>query len=255
MDLRLAIPLVPLLLSGCDAAMDDDDVDDDTAPVCEETAEVTASGNSFSFSSEGGRIQGAKVTVLERPGLTDVTDEDGGWSFEGLPSGEGVTFVQRHRDHPAIATGTHLPCGEDLEQISFQSPDWEIYELMALFAGVEADPTVCQIATTVTIPGGTLYTTEAGTHGEAGATVTIDPPLPAEHGPIYFNLVTYNVIYPDPELTETTDDGGVLFVNVPPGDYLLEAHKADTAFTAARITCVPGLIVNASPPWGLNVLP
>jgi len=41
------------------------------------------------------------------------------------------------------------------------------------------------------------------------------PPLSAEHGPVYFSA---NVI-PDPTLTQTTEDGGVVFTNVPEGEY------------------------------------
>lgn len=37
----------------------------------------------------------------------------------------------------------------------------------------------------VSVLGKTLY--DPGAHGEAGAIVQIDPPVPAGHGPIYFN--------------------------------------------------------------------
>ena len=59
--------------------------------------------------------------------------------------------------------------------------------------------------------------TDPGAHGEDRTTVTLAPPLPAEHGPIYFN----SAVLPDRSLTETSDDGGVLFIQVPPGEYKL----------------------------------
>ena len=89
-----------------------------------------------------------------------------------------------------------------------------------------------------------------GAHGEEGATVTIEPAIPVEQGPIYFGS---NVI-PDPDLTETTDDGGVLFYNVPPGRYTLEANKKGVTFESVTMECRAGVLVNASPPYGLQAL-
>jgi|GEM_PF-3542389 len=43
-----------------------------------------------------------------------------------------------------------------------------------------------------------------------------------------------------------------VFLNVPPGDYVLTAHKAGMSFTPAAIRCRAGVLVNASPPWGLQ---
>jgi len=40
--------------------------------------------------------------------------------------------------------------------------------------------------------GGSLYG-PGGSHGEPGATVTIDPAVPTESGPIYFNLAENNI--------------------------------------------------------------
>ena len=53
---------------------------------------------------------------------------------------------------------------------------------------------------------------------------------------------------------ETSDDGGVLFIQVPPGDYTWTAHKAGVEFTQVRMKCRAGYLINASPPWGLQAL-
>ena len=87
-----------------------------------------------------------------------------------------------------------------------------------------------------------------GAHGEAGAVVTLNPPLPAEHGPIYFNAQ----VLPDRTLTETSEDGGVLFIQVPPGEYVWTATRPDTLFSRIKSKCRVGFLVNASPPWGLQ---
>jgi hypothetical protein len=212
------------------------------------------SGHAFSFSPDGGGIAGATVSILELPERSATTAEDGAFALDGLPSGAEVSLVMTHPDHPPIQTGTFVIDEADIEQVTFQSPTWDMYQAMASFAGVDPSPELCQVATTVTRLGGSLYGTLPEPHGEAGATVAIDPPVSAESGPVYFNLITYNIIYPDPDLTETTDDGGVLFVNVPAGEYTLTAHKAGKAFTTARVKCSAGMLVNASPPWGLTVL-
>ena len=90
--------------------------------------------------------------------------------------------------------------------------------------------------------------------GEPDATVTIEPAVDPELGPIYFNMVRHDVICPDRKFDRTSDDGGVLFVNVPPATYTLRAHKEGVTFREVTIKCRPGLVVNAAPPWGLQAL-
>lgn len=240
-DLR-ALPLL-LLLAGCGG-------DDEETPV----PTVSVSGNAFAFTNSGGDVAGGEVSILELPDRLATTDEDGAFRFDDLPGDADVTFVLAHPDYVPIQTATHTLAGEDLEQMTFQVPTPGLYDVLAASVRLEPDDARCQIATTVTRLGNSLYDDTRGTHGEPGATVTIDPPLPETHGPIYFNLVKYNVIYPDLMLTETTDDGGALFLNVPPGDYTLRAHKADTEFREARMRCRAGMLVNASPPWGLQAV-
>lgn len=89
-------------------------------------------------------------------------------------------------------------------------------------------------------------------HGEAGATVSITPAPSDVDGPVYFEYLAPHRIVPNRRLTETTRDGGVLFLNVPPGDYVLSASKAGVTCTDVRMHCEAGLIVNASPPWSLQ---
>ena len=113
---------------------------------------------------------------------------------------------------------------------------------------VTPDPQTCQLVTTVTRIGKSLY--DPGAHGEAGVTVQLDPPLPPVHGPVYFNAD----VIPDLSLSETSDDGGVVYTNVPPGEYTLVGSKDGATFTAVRFKCEAGWLVNASPPWGIQRL-
>lgn len=207
---------------------------------------VNASGNAFNFSPDGGRIAGGMVTILEYPGLSSTTDEDGFFSFSGLPSGTAVTFEMTHPDYEPIQTGTFMLGNTDLTRVSFQAPDHFFYGVFAGLLMVEPEPDKCQIASTVTRVGLSLY--DGVAHGEPGATVSIDPPLPSELGPVYFNEQTIPIY----SLTETSDDGGIIYVNVPPGDYVVTAHKENMRFSQIYLKCRAGYLVNASPPKGLQ---
>jgi hypothetical protein len=80
--------------------------------------------------------------------------------------------------------------------------------------------------------------------------VTIDPALPPEHGPVYFNAQ----VIPQPDRVDTSEDGGVLFTNVPAGMYTLRASKPGVTFEDVVVTCDPDVLVNPSPPYGLQAL-
>lgn len=216
-------------------------------------AAVVVSGDAFAFTLPGtpyGLIDGATIRVLEAPEFSVVTDAQGHFEFPALPAGSTATFTLEHDNHPPARTRTFtLPDSGELAQVTFQVPDNALYGAIAQILAVELDPGACQIVSTVTRVGKSIY--DAGAHGEAGATVTISPALPAEQGPIYFG----DDVIPDRELTETSTDGGVLFVNVPPGTYELQAHKDGVEFLSATMQCEAGVLVNASPPYGLQALP
>lgn len=76
----------------------------------------------------------------------------------------------------------------------------------------------------------------------------IDPPLAT---PIYFN----DEVLPDAAQKTTSIDGGVLWPNVPPGEYTLSASLAGTSFATVHARCEDGWVVNANPVWGLHELP
>lgn len=213
------------------------------------TQVASVSGDAIPFNiGNTKRLAGATVWVLERPEKRMVTGEDGHFAFDGIPVGSEATLVLEKAGYHPIQTGTHRVPAEGLRLVTFQVVSDEVFDAFAGVVGIAPDPGACQVATTVTRVGRSLY--DPGAHGEAGATVTIDPPLPAANGPIYFNS---NVV-PDRSRTETSDDGGVVFVNVPPGVYVLEADKPGVEFLPVTITCRAGLLVNASPPWGLQAL-
>lgn len=210
----------------------------------------------MSFGPGGGTVAGLRVHVLELPELAAVTDDHGHWRIEGIPLATDVTFVLEGGDvrYP-IQTGTFTDLDHNLDHVTFQSPAREIVDLFEDLIGETSDPDRCHIASTVTRRGFSLYGGAAdGTHGEPGAIVSLSPE-PAKGGTaIYFNGLSYDVIWPDRTLAETTVDGGVLFANVTPGTYTLTARKEGADIRPVTVTCRAGVLTNASPPWGLQVL-
>lgn len=222
-----------------------------------EGGSVTVSGFARAFGL-GWILEGGEISIVELPDRRTTADADGAWSFEDLPRGTVVTFQLDHPDVVAIRTGSfllgsELDGGDRLEDVTFQAPDPNTYALMASATGTDPLETDCQIATTVTRLGHSMLT-PSPTHGEPGATASLSPDAAWEAGPIYFHLEPSGFIWPDPSLTETTHDGGVLWANVPPGRYLMEGAKEGAVIRPVKIDCVAGYLINASPPWGLQVL-
>jgi hypothetical protein len=211
---------------------------------------VEVSGDAFAFTLPGspyGRIDGATISILEQPEQVVQTDAEGHFVLPAVPPGSEATFVLEREGFPAARTKTFaIPDTGPLERVTFQVPDDALFELLAGLLQLEVDPAACQIVSTVTRVGKSIY--DPGAHGEAGATVTLEPAIPAAHGPIYFGA---NVI-PDPSLLETSEDGGVLFTNVPAGTYVMRAHKDGVTFEETTMKCDAGVLVNASPPYGLQ---
>lgn len=59
-------------------------------------------------------------------------------------------------------------------------------------------------------------------------------------------------VLPTPGLAETSVDGGVVWTNVVPGEYVLTASKEGVEFEPVKIRCRAGVLVNAGPPRGLQ---
>lgn len=240
------LALAVALSLSCVACGSDSDSDGDAA-----AATVDASGTAFAFALPGspyGLIGDSRIYVLEDESLETTTAEDGTFELSGLTVGSKATFVLDSPDYPAAQTKTFTVPETNLERVTFQVPDFSVYDLLAGVVDIEPDPERCQIVTTVTRVGKSLY--DEGAHGEAEALVFSSPMIPAGSGPIYFN----ESVIPDKSYTESSDDGGVLYTNVEPGVYTLRAEKDGVEFEEIEMTCRGGVLVNASPPYGLQAL-
>jgi hypothetical protein len=211
---------------------------------------VSISGDAFLFNGGtglDGRAANATVSVVEDPSRTVVTAIDGHFELDGFAPGEEVTLALELANYHRIQTGTFTVGDAPIERVTFQIVHDAIYQQLAEMLQIVPDEARCQVVTTVTRVGKSLY--DEGAHGEAGAAVTLTPDAAGE-GPIYFN----ESVLPDRTVPETTEDGGVLFIQVPPGDYTLAATKPGATFRDVKVKCRAGWLVNASPPWGLQRL-
>lgn len=205
---------------------------------------TTITGDAFEFAQGvDGRIVGAHVSVLEDSSIQTTTAAKGHFEL-AVPLDRPATLVMDDPDYVIVQTQTFDISGP-LEQVTFQAVSPALYDVLAMQLGIVPDPTDCQLVTTVTRVGGSLYV--AADEGEPDVVVSVDPPIAG--GPIYFNATTM----PDRTLTASSTDGGVLWVNVPPGDYTITGTKAGVTLRPVNATCRAGVLVNASPPWGLQV--
>lgn len=210
------------------------------------------SGKAFVFGpANAASLAAATISVAEAPEFATPVAADGTFALN-VPSGAPVSLLLQASGFHGTQTAALALDASGLDQVGFQVPTDSVFDLMSTFARITPDDHNCQIATTVSRKNTEPY--GGSGLGEPGVIVTIDPQLPSKSGPIYFKYVSDATIYPDPILTETTIDGGVIFVNVPPGEYTLTATKADKAFTSVTIRCREGVLVNAAPPRGLQEL-
>ncbi len=245
---------------------------------------VSVGGIAWAFQLPGapyGRIRGATVSVLEMPELNTETNGDGEFTIEGIPVGSAATFVLEHEDHPLTYTKTHTIPDTDIDDLTFQIPTNFLFgeiEDGLVEAGIidGVDPETCQIVSTFTRYGKTIG--DDGHHGEPGALLSVAPENTAEVGPMYFN----DMVFPDPSRDYSSLDGGVLLLNVPPGDYTLSAscvtdpdlladfiaeyppeenadqsvrcQTEDVVFEDILMKCRADVFLNASPSYGLQAL-
>ena len=216
--------------------------------------QVQLSGTAYKFNKPFTRINGAVIRVAEDPSLSTRTDSNGVFSLK-VPAGKAATLYIEAAGYATVYSQTFTPTA-DIKNVNFQTPDLATYAglyglLTQIGAGVKPDATGCVIVSTVSVPAIRNLTIEEflgfGAHGYAGAQATLEP---AGGTRIYFN----SKVLPDPTETATTNDGGVVWVNVPPGVYTLSASdpaKPAQKFATATADCRLGRVINANPPQGL----
>lgn len=226
------------------------------APVHDSPADatVTMSGTAYEFNRVHTMLGGAVIHLAEDPDVTTTVADDGTYALE-VPDGTDITPYITKDGYATIYLQTFTTDGQDLRNVNFQTPTLTIRDLLQMFLSVptndEGYPAECAVVSTVSTKQvrGVTYDQFIGwgAHGVAGAQATITPEVGKR---TYFN----EHVLPDASVTETSEDGGVVWTEVPAGSYTLNASGAGSQWPAVHITCADGRIVNANPPWGLNQL-
>ena len=226
---------------------------------------VTMEGHVWGASLEGIEIvthrgSGATVYIAERPKLRTTAAEDGYWSLE-VPDGMNITPCAELDGHHPMCVQTFFTRGRNLNQVNFQMVVDLIAGLLGTLSGGEmvkgpgGSPRVkeCAIVSTFfekekrSFPDFQDYL-EAMPHGVAGATaVATSEKGKVLPGPIYYN----EMVMPDRSFTASSRDGGVMWVDIPPGVYTITSSHPTARFAPFQATCRKGRLINANPPWGL----
>jgi hypothetical protein len=214
---------------------------------------VLIKGTAYTFDNQE-PITGARIRARGAPGASATSRADGRYRLR-VPEGAKVTPYIEAEGHHGIYLQTFFTRDRDVKRVNFQVPTIPTYFALATLLDVELhendDPARCAIVSTAStkrIRGLSFAEFVAyGAHGVAGATASTRPRVP---GPVYFN----DSVIPDPSLTETSIDGGIIWTEVPRGNYKVKARHPGKRFASFRAACRDGRVVNANPPWGLYQL-
>jgi hypothetical protein len=215
---------------------------------------------SFPFQST---VPGALVWIAEAPitrQLNIRSDGNGHWSVpavkvKGRPLA--ISFVYEHAGYTTTKSQVLQVGDAGISDVSVQFPT-EAYFTVAKgqieqqIGGLIGAPYTLRnvLVTTVGKSWASMYNPDLP-HGDPGAQVTIIPAIqfPIALGPVYFN----QAVAPDPTLTSTSVDGGVLFGNLANGSYSLTATKAPFSYTTVTFAIQDGIgLYVASPPHGIQ---
>ena len=251
---------------------------------------VKISGNAYAFFGIDNTMPGAVVKIEEYPELEAAVQPDGFYEIE-VPDGVNVTpyIIPADTYDPGIIDSLTPPppyervynqtfrtSGEDLRHVHFQIPSNLIYKAFIGLLGAETtgEPGEerlknCAVVSTFSMkearaatefrppspepPGYPDTFRDVYPHGVPGSTAAFGLETPGVDGPVFFS---FPGIVPDRGLTASTEDGGVLWTEVPPGYHWMQAENPDPAieFAPFMAKCEPGRLVNASPPWGFYEL-
>jgi hypothetical protein len=217
-------------------------------------ATVKLRGTAYEFNNVEVRLAGATIRIAERPNLRATTRDNGTYALT-VPDRARVTPYIEAEGYRSIHLQTFRTRGETLREVNFQTPTEAVANALAALLDVPTDesgaPRDCVIVSTFStrnVRGVSFGAfTGYGAHGVAGATAHASPALPQ---PVYFN----EHVIPDRSQELSSEDGGVIWTEVPAGVYRISASHPSTEFASFRATCAPGRIVNANPSWGLHEL-
>jgi len=204
-------------------------------------------------------VAGARVWIAELPitrALNIRSNADGKWSFpaikvKGTPLH--MSFVYELAGYPTTKSQVFEIGDDGITDVAVQFPT-EAYFLAAkgqieqqIGALIGAPYALSNVlVTTVGKSWASMYSPDLP-HGDPGVQVAISPaaPFPVSLGPVYFNAS----VAPDPTLTSTSVDGGVLFGNLAAGRYDITASKSPFSYATLTFAIQDDIsLYIASPP-------
>lgn len=225
-----------------------------------QAATVHIRGVVYAFFGIDDHLPGAVIRIDEYPELSAPVAADGSYDIE-VPDDALVTpYIVPPAGYRAIYLQTFHTSGKDLEAVHFQVVPEPIYTAFAALLNVPVDENgiikQCVIVSTFSILEARQATEfdpgfkDVYPHGLPGSTATIDPRPDGVRGAIYFSAK----IVPDPNETASSVDGGVLWLDVPPGYYRMVPEHPTERLAPFLAHCENGRLVNANPPWGFYQL-
>jgi hypothetical protein len=204
-------------------------------------------------------VPGVHVWIAEVPitrALNIRSDADGRWSFpaikiKGTPLH--VSFVYELAGYPTTQSQVFAIGDSGVTDVAVQFPTEAYFaaakgqieqQIGALIGAPYALGNI--VVTTVGKSWASMYSPDLP-HGDPGVDVTISPAIsfPSSLGPVYFN----ESVAPDPTLSRTSVDGGVLFGNLPNGSFTIAASKAPFTYATLTFAIHDGIgLYIASPP-------
>jgi len=187
-------------------------------------------------------VRGVNVWVVEYPETKELkikSGKNGWWSMTVVkPRGTvlGFSFVYEKKGWIATKSNVIPVTDEDNQDLSMQFLDPQLYsglvkpgveKILASMLPPDSDTTFRNAVVVTLGKSWASMHDDRLPHGVAGATATV---IPGAAGPIYFD----ETVKPNPAYAQSSNDGGVAWINVPPGEYTLTATRPDTEFNSVK---------------------
>ena len=221
--------------------------------------------NHFGIPDYHATAPGVAVWIAESPSSRDagVASDETGWWEACVKKYRGadleVSLVYEKPGWVTTKSNVITVADADMTDLAIQYIDPEVYHggmeplVQGILTALSGDEDVKMNNAVVATVGKSFASMHDDRlpHGDPGATVT---EIPDAVGPVYFD----KSVMPNPEYHATSVDGGVAWLNVPPGEYVLTAQKKDIEYEQVKFVidekdAQAGIVLYiASPPYSIQ---
>lgn len=205
------------------------------------TVKLSGKINHFGNPDYHAIVSGVHVWIAEYPfssGAGVVSDENGWWSFsirKYAGTNVDISLIYEKQEWPTTKSNALSIGDSDDPDIAIQFIDRDYYynemkpkveSMLRLVAPKSGGKMKNAMVATVGKSWASMHDDRLP-HGDPGATVT---KIRDAIGPIYFN----EKVQPDPLYGKTSVDGGVAWLNVPPGEHIVTAERAGVKYASVK---------------------